>query len=96
MKLLAGLTGGSDNQHEATELLWIEMGLAPDAQITQVLAAAAAVPGITHAYLKGNFSGLSVENFNLQHQDHQMLGRDQLSVRLESEICAHAADGGRG
>ena len=38
MKLLAGLTGGVDNQQEATELLWTEMGLAPDAQITQVLS----------------------------------------------------------
>lgn len=36
MTMLAGLTGGSGDQQEAAELLWIEMGLAPDALVTQV------------------------------------------------------------
>ena len=36
MKLLAGLTGGSGDHQEAAELLWTEMGLAPDALVTQV------------------------------------------------------------
>ena len=40
MGLLAGLTGGSGDNQEAAELLWTEMGLAPDAQVTQVLSSA--------------------------------------------------------
>ncbi len=36
MKLLAGLTGASGDHQEAAELLWTEMGLAPDALVTQV------------------------------------------------------------